>query len=340
MTATSDRPVVVARTATTGEPAGRRGPDPGNAPESPPAGRHGPDTGGPPESPRGPDPAGPPAGRGSRYAAAVLVLGLTLAVGFAAGRSGGPAGAPTGRAAPAAGAAHLGHAPGGLEVSRDGYTLALQTTGLTVGRPGELVFRITDPTGQPVTAFQVTHERTLHLIVVGRDLTGYRHLHPEMAPDGTWRTTLTPGAAGPLRVIADFWPVGAPAQVTLGADLPVPGRYVPRPPQEQQETVVVDGYTVTLDGGLRPGESNQLLVWLGRDGQPVNDLQPHLGAYGHLVALRHGDLAYLHVHPAAASQPSSVVAFAVQVPAAGTYRLFFEFRHRDEVRTVGFTLTA
>ncbi|MFY1703564.1 hypothetical protein ACN28G_17795 [Micromonospora sp. WMMA1923] len=303
MTATSDRPVVVARTATTGEPAGRE------------------------------------AGRGSRYAAAVLVLGLTLAVGFAAGRAGGSDGVPAGRAAPAA-AAHLNHGPGGLEVSRDGYTLALETARLTVGRAGELVFRITDPTGQPVTAFQVVHERTLHLIVVGRDLTGYRHLHPEMAPDGTWRTTLTPGAAGPLRVIADFWPVGAPAQVTLGADLPVPGRYVPRPPQEQQETVVVDGYTVTLDGGLRPGESNQLLVWLGRDGQPVNDLQPHLGAYGHLVALRHGDLAYLHVHPAAASQPSSVVAFAVQVPAAGTYRLFFEFRHRDEVRTVGFTLTA
>src|SRR5438477_3662407 len=26
-------------------------------------------------------------------------------------------------------------------------------------------------------------------------------------------------------------------------------------------------------------------------------LQPYLGAYGHLVALRDGDLAYLHVHP-------------------------------------------
>lgn len=50
----------------------------------------------------------------------------------------------------------------------------------------------------------------------------------------------------------------------------------------------MDGYTITLDGGLRAGESNQVLVWLGRDGQPVNDLQLHLGAYGHLVALRQG----------------------------------------------------
>ena len=29
----------------------------------------------------------------------------------------------------------------------------------------------------------------------------------------------------------------------------------------------------------------------------MTDLQPYLAAYGHLVALRQGDLAYLHVHP-------------------------------------------
>ncbi|TDB82209.1 hypothetical protein E1091_18800, partial [Micromonospora fluostatini] len=279
-----------------------------------------------------------PGGRGHRYAAAALVLGLTLALGFAAGRAGGSDTARVRGPAPAM--AHMDHGPGGLQVSRDGYGLALDTPALTAGRPGELVFRITDAAGAAVTSFQVTHERTMHLILVGRDLTGYQHVHPEMAPDGTWRVTVTPGAPGPLRAIADFWPTGAPMAVTLGVDVPVPGRYAPTPPEDLHETVLVDGYTVTLDGGLRPGESNQILVWLGRDGQPVNDLQPHLGAYGHLVALRHGDLAYLHVHPAAASQPSSVLAFGVTVPSAGTYRLFFEFRHQDRVRTAAFTLTA
>lgn len=29
----------------------------------------------------------------------------------------------------------------------------------------------------------------------------------------------------------------------------------------------------------------------------VTDLKPYVGAFGHLVALRAGDLAYLHVHP-------------------------------------------
>ncbi|RUL90838.1 hypothetical protein [Verrucosispora sp. FIM060022] len=283
-----------------------------------------------------PGPDGAPAGRVGRYAAAVLVLGLTLAVGFFAGRAGGTT-APA-RPAAAGALAHANHGPGGLEVSRDGWTLTVDQARLRAGKPGELVFRITDTAGAALTDFQVVHDRPLHLILVGRDLGGYQHVHPEMSPDGSWRVTITPAAPGPLRAIADFWPTGAAAGTTLGIDLPVPGRYAAEELAPPEETVLVDGYTVTLDGGLRPGESNQVLVWLGRDGQPVNDLQLHLGAYGHLVALRQGDLAYLHVHPAAASQPSSVVAFGVTVPSAGTYRLFFEFRHLDEVRVAAFTV--
>ncbi|MEG3633441.1 hypothetical protein [Micromonospora palythoicola] len=282
-----------------------------------------------------PSPAAPAVGTAWRYAAAALVLGLTLAVGFFAGRAGTPASAPAPRAASTA---HLGHRPGGLEVSRDGWTLALDTPSLAAGRPGELAFRITDAAGAALTTFQENHERRMHLILVGRDLSGYQHVHPEMSADGTWRVTVTPARPGPLRAIADFWPQGAPAGVTLGVDMPVPGRYAAGPLAPPEETILVDGYTVTLDGGLRAGESNQVLVWLGHDGRPVDDLQRHLGAYGHLVALRQGDLAYLHVHPAAASQPSSVVAFGVTVPSAGTYRLFFEFRHLDEVRVAAFTV--
>ncbi|MEV4493386.1 hypothetical protein AB0K04_25150 [Micromonospora coxensis] len=306
MTATSDRPVLPAADRAEGAPR--------------------------PGRPR------PDGGRVHRYLAAALVLGLTLTLGFAAGRF-GTAPAPV-RSATAGPAAHADHGPAGLQVSRDGWTLVLDTPALTAGRPGELAFRITDAAGAPVTRFRLNHERLMHLVLVGRDLTGYRHVHPEMAADGTWRARVTPEAPGPLRAIADFWPEGADRQVTLGVDVPVPGRYAPRPPDEPQETILVDGYTVTLDGGLRPGESNQVLVWLGRDGRPVEDLQPHLGAYGHLVALRHGDLAYLHVHPAAASRPESVVAFGVTVPSAGTYRLFFEFRHRDVVHVAAFTVTA
>ena len=61
---------------------------------------------------------------------------------------------------------------------------------------------------------------------------------------------------------------------------------------------VVDGYQVTLAGDLVPGQASELTLTVSKDGVPVTDLQPYLAAYGHLVALRAGDLAYLHVHPA------------------------------------------
>ena len=52
--------------------------------------------------------------------------------------------------------------------------------------------------------FDVTHEKRMHLILARRDLTGFQHLHPEMAADGTWSTQVTLPQAGSYRLFADF----------------------------------------------------------------------------------------------------------------------------------------
>jgi hypothetical protein len=65
--------------------------------------------------------------------------------------------------------------------------------------------------------------------------------------------------------------------------------------------------------------------------------QPYLGAGGHLVALREGDLAFLHVHPMPAGHGADDVSFAATFPTAGRYRLFLQFRHEGRVRTAAFT---
>src|SRR3712207_5524576 len=105
-----------------------------------------------------------------------------------------------------------------------------------------------------------------------------------------------------------------------------------------------DGHTVVLTGGLAPGAESELTFSVSRDGRPVPDLQPYLGAYGHLVALRDGDLEYLHVHPVedehVAPAPGPHVGFAATAPSAGTYRLFLDFRHGDAVHTAAFTVQA
>jgi hypothetical protein len=234
--------------------------------------------------------------------------------------------------------------PGGLMVSSGGYTLALTDTVARPGKERELSFVVRGPDG-PVTSYDVQHEKELHLIVVRRDLTGFQHVHPVRSPDGTWTTDvdLTPG---PWRVLADFKPHGADP-LTLGADLTVPGRLAA--PAETRTTRVaqVDGYRVELTGDLVAGEHSDVRLTVKRDGRPVTDLQPYLGAFGHLVALRAGDLAYLHVHPedatdahdeGAAAGPS--VDFVAEVPSAGSYSLHLDFKHDGVVRTASFRLDA
>ncbi|MEV6230848.1 hypothetical protein AB0L88_23595 [Saccharopolyspora shandongensis] len=245
-------------------------------------------------------------------------------------------------------AAHQGHetggVPQGLQITKDGYTFAPHTTRLAAGDVADYRFRILGPDGAALTSLAEVHGKKIHLIVVRRDLTGFWHVHPVEVGDGAWSVPLELAEAGEYRVFIDFQPEGGQA-LTLGADLAVAGDYRPRPVPEVAAVSVVDGYEVELGGELVAGRANPLALVVRRDGVPVIDLQPYLGAYGHLVALRLGDLAYLHVHPDGSpedgvTRPGPEVAFRAEVPGPGTYRLFLDFKHAGKVRTAQFTALA
>ncbi|BAH55738.1 MULTISPECIES: hypothetical protein [Rhodococcus] len=233
--------------------------------------------------------------------------------------------------------------PGGLMVTDSGYTLALDTAQVPAGADVPLRFRILGADGQPVTRYVDSHEKQLHLIAVRRDMAGFQHVHPVLDAAGTWSVPLDLTRAGAYRVFADFTPDGGDG-LTLGADLQVAGAYDPQPLPPAAASAVVDGYTVTLGGTLTPGQASKVTLSVSRDGQPVTDLQPYLGAYGHLVALRAADLGYLHVHPDGhpgdgVTTPGPGIDFFVTTPSAGDYRLFLDFQHDGVVRTAEFTLT-
>ena len=232
--------------------------------------------------------------------------------------------------------------PKGLLVAQDGYALRLADPTAKAGTDVPVSFTIEGAEGDAVTKFDVEHDKRMHLIAVRRDLTGFQHVHPELGGDGTWSTDLdlTPGS---WRLFADFKPTDA-EPLTLGADLSVGGDYQPAPGRTAQvRTATVDDYTVTLDGDLTVGHNAELTFTVTRGGEPVRDLEPYLGAYGHLVALREGDLAYLHVHPEdapgdGATEPGPEVAFYAEVPSAGRYHLYLNFKHDGVVRTAVFTV--
>ena len=281
--------------------------------------------------------------------ARVAAFGLGLAAAFGAALGVGAAVGPVEVEPAATHAADGGHAggdhagtaaagaPAGLAVSAEGYTLALDTAQVAAGPATPVSFRVLDEHGEPVTDFAVAHEQRLHLVAVRRDLSGYQHVHPTLAADGTWTASLalTPGS---WRLLADSVPAGADGSVVLGADLAVRGGYVPVALPAAAATAEVDGYTVGLTGDLTAGREAELTFTVSRAGVPVTDLQPYLGAAGHLVVLRAGDLAYLHVHPLDEDGAGPDVSFGLTAPTAGTYRLFLDFRHGDVVRTAEFTV--
>ena len=229
------------------------------------------------------------------------------------------------------------HAVRGLAVAENGLRVIVDDPELERGRVEQLRFRVLDDRGDTVRDFDVAHEKRMHLIVARRDLTGFQHLHPTQAADGSWATDLKLDEAGSYRLFADF--VRGEEPYTLASDLRVDGQADLQPlPAPAAESVSDGGYDVRLDApALRPGKEAELRFTIVKDGQAVQT-EPYLGAGGHLVALREGDLAFLHVHPTEHGHPrEDAVGFAATFPTAGRYRLFLQFKHEGRVHTVAFT---
>jgi hypothetical protein len=218
----------------------------------------------------------------------------------------------------------------GLAVSDNGLTLKLARTTAAPGQPFDLAFRIVDRRGQTVRDFDVEHTKRMHFIVVRRDMTGFQHLHPTESADGTWSVPVTLRDAGSYRVFADFSVGGMPQ--TLADDVTVDGEVRTQKLPAPTGSVNVDGLRVSLtEGASKAGAESGLAFDVTRDGAPVA-VQQYLGAKGHLVALRQGDLAYLHVHP-----DENRLKFMAEFPTAGTYRLFLQFQTDGRVHTAAFT---
>ncbi|MET7747497.1 copper resistance protein CopC [Micromonospora sp. NPDC005367] len=227
----------------------------------------------------------------------------------------------------------------GTTVSAGGYTLRPVERSQPAGATVNYRFRIIGTDRRAATGFAVVHETTLHLIVVGRDLAGYQHLHPTMAPDGTWSVPLKLSRPGGYRIYADFsvaTPGGSPLPLVLGVDHLVPGAHSPTALPPPHPAATAGPYTVSMDGTPAVGMMSPTSFRVGRSGTPAQ-VERYLGAYGHLVVVREGDLGYVHVHP----EPELVdgaVKFWLTPPSPGRYRAFFDFQVDGTVHTAEYTI--
>ncbi len=227
----------------------------------------------------------------------------------------------------------------GLRSELAGVTLRPAPQPLRAGATQTWRFTLTDCKGDARTDFEPENGKLLHLIVVRSDLTAYQHLHPRRHRDGTWSVDLATPRAGRYRAIADFVIDGR--KYVVGTTLTVPGAAPQRPLPAPGLHTSADGYDVELQrpAELDAGTESQLTFRITRGGRPVRDLQPYLGAYGHLVALHAPDLAYSHVHPNGTDRREGAITFDTELHARGTYRLFLQFRTGGRVHTAAFTQT-
>ncbi|UFP93185.1 hypothetical protein [Gloeobacter morelensis] len=241
------------------------------------------------------------------------------------------------------------------------------TVNLRVGQPKTFTLQVRNADGKPIGDFATVHEKLLHLIVVDSDLGYYNHVHPTYLGSGRFEIALDFPRSGKYVVFADFTPKGGAPQVQA-QELRVSGATPPPPTTLKPDlnlTKSREDLTATLlwdAGAVRPGREVTVAFALkDSEGKPAADLQPYLGAMGHLVVLKQSKTlqaaSYLHAHPDSAPAEQSeaamaaahaghnasksapgVVSFATTFPEPGLYKLWGEFKRNGQVHTFDFVV--
>jgi hypothetical protein len=224
------------------------------------------------------------------------------------------------------------------------------------GQPTTLSFRAVDDKGVAVTAFDVVHEKKLHLLMASKDLSWFAHEHPELQSDGSFTQAFTFPQGGDYWLYSDFRPTGARGQV-VKKPITVTGTAAPAKAlvvDDLSKAKSIAGHQVRLQAStLAAGATARLDFTLVKDGKPVTDLSPYLGAMGHCVILSEDGSEFLHSHPedgdhahdhaagtgehAHAKLPGQVT-FHTTFPRPGLYKIWGQFLHGQEMVIADFVV--
>ena len=205
----------------------------------------------------------------------------------------------------------------------------------------QLTLKIQDADGTPIRTFDILHEKLVHLIVVRDGLDEFAHLHPDVDSSGMITTQFAFPKSGKYRLFADHQSQGKPAGLATG-ELNVSGSddqasaLVPTASPE----VAIGEFNAHIEIRSGEQETNVQFRFVDGDGKPVSDLQPYLGAMGHLVIISADGSEYVHAHPVsdAKTAPDGAVEFAAHFPKPGIYKAWGQVQRNGTVFTVPYVL--
>ena len=225
------------------------------------------------------------------------------------------------------------------------YTLELTTQPgkAKAGQPVELRLAVHDRerANATVSAFDIAHEKPLHLVIVRRDLSQFAHEHPTLTADGSFHLRWTFPVGGDYRLFADVAPKGAGSQI-LNARINVAGAPQSLRPASclgnLRQTPLVPAASVELESSpeelpVRKTVAVVLTVRDSRTGAPVANLEPYLGAMGHLMLVHEDASTFVHSHPDESGPGESRLRFLARFPKPGLYRGWVQFQRDGEVLT-------
>ncbi|OBZ13673.1 hypothetical protein [Bacillus sp. FJAT-26390] len=201
---------------------------------------------------------------------------------------------------------------------------------------------LTDTAGVPIEKYDVNHEKLMHLIVVSEDLSTFNHIHPDYKGKGKFEVTTAFPKGGSYKLYADFIPTGS-AQMTVTSLLKVDGKQQAAQPLVKDATLTkeVDGVSASLDiSTLKSGQEADLIFTLNdaKTKKPITDLEPYLGAIGHVVILSENLNRYLHVHPKDGNESGPTAEFSTSFPEPGMYKIWGQFQRGGKSFIVPFTV--
>ncbi|HYV06911.1 MAG TPA: heavy metal-binding domain-containing protein [Blastocatellia bacterium] len=269
----------------------------------------------------------------------------------------------------------------------DYYDLKIESTPAApkANEKVRLRFAVINPkTGEQVKQFQVLHDKLFHLFIISQDLTEFQHIHPTIEPDGRFTVETTLPRAGNYKVYSDFYPSEGTPQV-LQQNLVTAG-YAPDLVQSEARlapdtTLLKTGQALKITPenagriGVSVGElgktpTSEMKIALSiepakiiagqpvvlkfhltnaKTGEPIRDVAPYLGAWGHTLILSEDQSDYVHSHPEETVPETGDrtklrggpdVTFNAFMPKPGNYRIWTQFLRGDMLTTVTFTVRA
>lgn len=213
-----------------------------------------------------------------------------------------------------------------------GHDVADSEINVTVDYKDNLMhISLADEVGDPVSDLEINHEKYMHVIVVNENLGTYQHIHPNEVGEGEYEV--------PVELTEDKYQVF------------VDIRHKELSYMVQPVSLVVGEAADTHNHGLQPdseltqeidGKKVTLQLNSQTAGEPVTlnfdldttELEPYLGAMGHVVILDEHAERYLHVHPEDATKP----VFSTQFDVPGMYKIWAEFKQEGKVRVFPFVV--